>query len=70
MNYQQVASSNIAAVAYDAEKQILGVQFHRSGIYHYEGVPADVHESLLNADSVGKYFIANIKNAYPYTKKT
>lgn len=68
MNYQQVTSSNIAAIAYDAEKKVLGVQFHKSGIYHYEGVPSDVHTAMLEAASVGKFFHANVKDRFTHTK--
>jgi len=63
-----VSSSNLASVGYDAESQILEIEFHNGGVYQYAGVPEEVYEGLLSADSQGKYFHANIKNNYPYGK--
>ena len=58
-------SSTVAAVGYDAERQILGVRFHSSArVYTYAGVPADVAEGLRTADSPGKFFAARIKGRY------
>ena len=62
-----VVSSNLAAVGYDSENQILTVQFH-SGLYEYMNVPESVFNGLLNASSKGQYHAAYIKNAYPYRR--
>lgn len=58
-------SSTVAAVGYDAERQILGVRFHSGQrVYTYAGVPADVAEAFRTAESPGKFFAANIKAKY------
>lgn len=61
---QPVASSMIAAVGYDDEKQQLVVQFNNGREYKYGGVPASEFNALVAAQSVGQYFAANIKNVY------
>ena len=65
---QSVSSSNIAAVGYDAENQIVYVQFLNGSTYVYKGVPAHEFENLLTAPSVGSYLNRNYRNIYPYER--
>lgn len=68
MNYEPVDSSLIEAVAYDPDKQHLGVRFKGAGARCciYEGVPADVHEALLGADSPGRHFLSAVRDQYKW----
>lgn len=59
-----VASSMISSVGYDPETQELEVTFNQGRSYTYEGVPQAEYDNLVSAQSVGKYFAANIKNVY------
>lgn len=59
-------SSQIESVGFWGEK--LFVKFLRGGLYGYDGVPEEVFNDLLNAESKGKFFSANIKNVFPYKK--
>lgn len=68
MERQSVESSNLASVGYDAENEILEVEFKHGGVYQYFDVPIHVNEELMNADSHGVYFSANIRNDYEYEK--
>ncbi len=68
MERTAVESKDIAIVGYDKQKSLLEIVFRQGGVYHYSGVPADVHESLMKASSIGTYFNRNIKEAYKYTK--
>lgn len=63
-----VSSSNLASVGYDADSQTLEIEFHNGGVYQYAGVPESEYEGLMGAESQGRYFHANIKNSYPYSK--
>lgn len=63
-----VSSSNVAAVGYDVENQIVHVQFINGSEYIYKGVPQHEFDSLLNAPSVGSYLHRNYKNVYPYER--
>ena len=57
-----VKSSNIAAVGHDGQHTT--VQFKSGAVWRYADVPADKHEAMVNAASVGGFFAANIKNAH------
>ncbi|MBW8330426.1 MAG: KTSC domain-containing protein [Prolixibacteraceae bacterium] len=64
-----VASSNIASVGYDAEKQILEIEMQHGAIYQYLDVPKEVYNGLLNAGSIGSYFMNEIKTKFEYHTK-
>jgi ATP-dependent DNA helicase RecG len=68
MKRQSVESSNLASIGYDAENEILEIEFNHGGVYQYFDVPENVYEELMNADSHGVYFLANIRNDYEYEK--
>lgn len=71
-----VNSSQIVAVGYDAAAAVLTILFkNRDGsagsAHQYDRVPANVHAELIGGESVGSYFIRNIKKHpehYPYRK--
>ena len=64
----QVSSSNISAIGYDSENEIVHVQFLNGSEYIYKGVPQHEFDGLLNAPSVGSYLNRNYKNIYPYER--
>ena len=81
MQWQAVESSQIAEVGYDHTSGTLGIRFkptrkqqeagQAGSEYHYTNVSPEMHQELITADSVGKYFGENIKpfpQLYPYTK--
>lgn len=63
-----VESSNVRAVGYDPATKVLEVEFTSGSAYAYDDVPAEVHEALMAAGSVGRYFNTNIKSAYTFRK--
>lgn len=63
-----VSSSNIAAIGYDNQNEIVHVQFLNGTEYIYKGVPQHDFDGLLNAPSVGSYLNRNFKNLYPYER--
>jgi hypothetical protein len=65
MSMQDVSSSNIRAVGYDADTSTLTVEFHGGRVYRYRGVPASVYRGLMSAASHGSYFHDHIKDRYP-----
>lgn len=68
MDRQSVASSNLAEVGYDSDLETLEVEFKSGGIYQYFNVPAFMYERLMSADSLGRFFNAEIKGHYPEAK--
>jgi hypothetical protein len=68
MYRESVSSSNLAAVGYDANSEILEIEFNHGGVYQYYDVPVSEYEALMSASSHGTYFAANIRNNYSYVK--
>ncbi len=68
VQWHGVESSNIAQVGYDRETQELRIRFHSGAEYTYANVPGVVFADLVDADSVGKFFNAEIKGKYEYAK--
>lgn len=59
-----VSSSNINALGYDEESQILIVVFSNGAKYRYSGVSMDEFMAFLKAPSIGKHFYQDIKPKY------
>lgn len=56
MKREPVQSSNISSVGYNPDTSTLEIEFHSGGKYQYYGVPSQVHEGLMKAESKGSYF--------------
>jgi len=63
-------SSNVKAVGYDDEKKTLLVEFKLGGKYVYEDVPVELYEAFEKADSAGKFFFANVRGKYKFSRLT
>jgi hypothetical protein len=63
-----VQSSTIASVGYEVGISTLEIEFHSGGVYQYYDVPQYEYEGLMSADSHGRYFAANIKHVYRYSR--
>ena len=68
MERQIVSSSNIASIGYDDTTSTLEIEFLNESVYHYYDVPHREYQSLMQAESHGKYLAANIKGKYRYSK--
>jgi len=64
MRRKRVDSSAIAAIGYDDRLNVLEVEFTTGRIYDYFMVPPAVHEELIHAESVGRYFNHTVKPRY------
>ena len=62
----EVDSSLIQAVAHNKENDLF-IKFKTGREYIYHEVPRDEFEALINAESVGKYFLEEVKDDYDYT---
>lgn len=58
-----VTSNQVAAVGYDAATRTLALTFTRGAgaIYHYPNVDPKVHQDMVGAESIGKFFGQHIK---------
>lgn len=59
-----VKSSNVRAVGYDPATSTLRVEFTSGGVFDYSNVPQSVATELMDADSVGRYFAANVRGKF------
>lgn len=67
MQLKEVQSSTIKKVGYDEASKTLTIQFN-SGTYEYKNVEKQIYESLMNAESKGKFVATQIKSKYEYSK--
>ncbi len=65
MEREPVSSSNLLSIGYDISSETLEIEFITSGVYQYLNVPQFMWESLMMADSKGRFFNAEIRNTYP-----
>jgi hypothetical protein len=68
MERTPVISTNILAIGYELDNLVLEIEFSHGAVYQYSGVPEGEYDGIMNADSKGKYFNANIKNRYSFVK--
>ena len=62
--WQRLSSSMITRATYDPETETLSLQFVSGQTYDFEDVPISVYNGLLEADSPGRYYHANIRGIY------
>lgn len=76
---QDVQSSQIHSIGFDAESQTLAIRFYRGwgrdqrpgALYHYANVTEEIFAAFRDAESLGKHFGQHIKpfpEKYPYTR--
>ena len=68
MDRTKVTSSNIASIGYDAESEVLEIEFRSGAVYRYDGVPTEEYDGLKDAGSHGTYFHQHINGRYTYQK--
>lgn len=65
-----IDSSNLKAVGYDVERQILSVEFHPTAgnelgsIFHYYGVPLTLFEDMGVAESRGRFYATQVRGKF------
>ncbi len=62
--WEEVESSNISRVRHDPVKNALEVEFKTGARYRYDGVTAEAHGKLVNAESVGGHFAERVRGLY------
>ena len=63
----KVESSNLKSIGYDADTSVMEVEFIKGGVYRYLGVPKEVYDGIMQAESKGKAFNA-VKYSYAFEK--
>ena len=68
MDKRAVSSSTVKSIGYDSPTQTLEIEFGSGRVYQYYGVPADLHERIMQAPSKGRFFNTYIKDHYAYSR--
>lgn len=62
-------STNIAAVGYDRERELMRVRFRDGSEYDYPNVKAGKYAELVGAPSIGAHFAAHIRGKLESTRR-
>jgi hypothetical protein len=54
------SSSNVTGFGYHAASRVLVVAFKSGGQWEYPGVPPEVHQGFIEAESKGSYFAKHV----------
>ena len=69
MKWLTLESKMLSAAAYDDSKQILYLRFRNTDdVYRYFDFPAAGYQTLLSAESRGRYFRAHIRDHFRYER--
>ncbi|HEY6258872.1 MAG TPA: KTSC domain-containing protein [Xanthobacteraceae bacterium] len=64
----RIQSSVMTFVTYDDDAGELDITFTSGKTYRYRGVPPDIYDGLLDAQSKGAFFNDNIKDAFDFSE--
>ncbi|MDO9224237.1 MAG: KTSC domain-containing protein [Caulobacter sp.] len=64
----RVESTAISDIRYEDDRQKLFVRFEGGGEFVYVGVPGELHRSLMEAESRGRFFTDRIRDRFPYNR--
>jgi hypothetical protein len=69
MTWLPLESEMLKAAAYDEERQILYLHFRKTGdVYRYFEFPPAEYRRFLDAESHGRFFLAQIGDCYDYER--
>lgn len=68
MERNGVVSSQIRSIGYNETDKILEIEFKNGSVYQYLRVPPNVHSSLMNSQSKGKYLHENVKGYFEFVR--
>ena len=63
-----VTSTTVASAGYDDSARVMEIEFTGGAVYRYDGVPRQVFEEMLAAESVGRYFNEHVRDVYAFTR--
>ena len=68
LDWRPLESKLLAAAAYIETRRLLYLRFHSGDVYRYFTFPAEQYQEFLDAESRGRYFLAHIRNQFPYER--
>jgi hypothetical protein len=66
MTWQQLESKLLTSSGYDPENRVLYLRFQSGTVYRYFDFPPEQYQQFIEAESRGRYFLANIRNHFRY----
>jgi len=63
-------STALRAQKYFEETKILELEFTHGGVYEFLEVPKVLYDSMMKAESKGRFFAQNIRNAHSFRRKS
>ena len=63
MHREPVRSDALRSVGYDADRQVLELEFTSGAVYRYFDVPEALYVDLMTAKSHGEFFASHIRDA-------
>jgi hypothetical protein len=63
-----INSRELRWIKYEPDRRVLTAEFIAGGTYEYREVPKSKFTALLEAESRGRYFNANIRSHYHYVQ--
>jgi uncharacterized protein len=68
MERDQVSSSSIVSIGYDASSETLEVEFQNGNVYQYYNVPQNIYQQFVESSSKGQFHHTYIRNAFAYSR--
>ena len=68
MPRETVDSAAIEAVNYDERRQYLDIELTTGRTYRYRDVPPAIYAAFMVAESKGRFYNDEIRDAYEYTR--
>lgn len=65
---EPLESSSLASAGYDPETSTLEIEFRHGGVYRYFLVPQSTYRAFQAASSKGRFFVAEIRDRFPYER--
>jgi glutamate/tyrosine decarboxylase-like PLP-dependent enzyme len=59
-----VDSSLAISIGYDSVNEILEIEFTSGAVWQYAGVEEEIYQELMTAESIGRFFLSEIKDVY------
>ena len=64
MKRTAIISKEILSVGYDAETQVLEIEFNDKSVYQFVRVTAEVYASFMRTEAKQEYFDTEIRDKY------
>ena len=64
MERNSVESTMIAGIGHDSETSTLEIEFNNGQVWQYFDFTESDYSEFSNSDSIGKYFLQNIRGQY------